>query len=61
MIAAFSGLKWDGLYRPASLVSRAATINAKRFEEEKKAVGASILEFLFAVFLPAECGRTNTV
>lgn len=45
----------------AGLVSHAATMNAKRFEEEKKPVGASILEFLFAVFVPAKCGRTNTV
>jgi hypothetical protein len=43
------------------LVSHAASMNAKRFAEEKKAVGASILEFLLAVFFPAKCGRTGTV
>lgn len=47
--------------RIADLISHAATMNAKRFAEEKKAVGASILEFLFAVFFPASCGRRSTV
>ena len=45
----------------ADLVSHAASMNAKRFAEEKNAVGASILEFLLAVFFPAKCGWTSTV
>jgi hypothetical protein len=45
----------------ADLVSHAASMNAKRFAEEKKAVAASILEFLLAAFFPASCGRTSGV
>ena len=45
----------------ADLVSHAASMNAKRFAEEKKAVGASIVELLLAFFLPGSCGRTDTV
>jgi hypothetical protein len=43
------------------LVSHAASMRAKRFAEEKKALGASIVEFLVAAFFPAGCGRTNAV
>jgi len=45
----------------ADLVSHAASMNAKRFAEEKKAVAASILEFLLAAFFPASCGRASGV
>ena len=45
----------------ANLVSHAASMNAKRFAEEKKAVGASIVELLLAFFFPASCGRTGAV
>ncbi len=45
----------------ADLVSHAASMNAKRFAEEKRAVGASIVELLLAVFFPANCRRTNAV
>jgi hypothetical protein len=45
----------------ADLVSHAASMNAKRFAEEKRAVGVSIVELLFAAFFPANCGRTNAV
>lgn len=45
----------------AELVAHAASMNAKRFAEEKKAVGASILEFLLAAFFPASCGRASGV
>lgn len=44
-----------------NLVSHAASMSAKRFAEEKKAVGASIVELLLAAFFPANCGRTNAV
>jgi hypothetical protein len=45
----------------ADLVSHAASMNAKRFAEEKKAVAAGILEFLLAVLFPASCGRASGV
>jgi len=45
----------------ADLVSHAASMNAKRLAEEKKAVAASILEFLLAAFFPASCGRASGV
>jgi hypothetical protein len=45
----------------ADLVSHAASMNAKRFAEEKKAVAASIVEFLLAAFFPASCGRASGV
>jgi hypothetical protein len=47
--------------RLANLISHAASMNAKRFAEEKKAVGASIVELLLAFFFPASCGRTGAV
>jgi len=43
------------------LVAHAASMNAKRFAEEKKAVGASIIELLLAVFFPAKCGRASGI
>ncbi len=43
------------------LVAHAASMNAKRFAEEKKAVGASIIELLLAVFFPAKCGRVSGI
>jgi hypothetical protein len=45
----------------ADLVSHAASMNAKRFAEEKRAVGASVVELLLAFFFPGSCGRTDTV
>jgi hypothetical protein len=45
----------------ADLVSHAASMNAERFAEERKAVAASILEFLLAAFFPASCGRASGV
>ena len=45
----------------ADLVLHADSMNAKRFAEEKKAMGVSIVELLMAVFFPANCGRKITV
>lgn len=47
--------------RIADLVSQAALMSAKTFAAEKKAIGASIVEFLLAALFSGSCGRTNAV
>jgi hypothetical protein len=45
----------------SALQSQARSMSARRFAEEKREVGVSIVELLLAVFFPGKCGRANAV
>jgi|ERR1700723_733862 hypothetical protein len=40
----------------SDLISQAATMNAKRLAEEKRELGARIVDLLIGVFFPGKCG-----